>query len=897
MKPEVELGKAFQNSLSRKVFGIEMAKQAQPFTDRALLPPLHIACHCDLGFKDYKIPDNSTQALKTDEEFERLSTHAINTTKPSNPNDLENYHLIEIMYAKFLISDADIRGRLFASSPEFQKYIHSSLMDFQRNSQLSPHFPMLLEGIATGDEEVFNFIRGGLQELSDLSHAFSLLDLYNMPQQQPLTEAVQAILDVAFNTQDQSPLRRFILQYPGAALNTVSYIGRYKNPNPRLLNNFDPKSQYDRLVALAGAAREEEYPLMNDYLFCTTPDKMDPKIVGELDKDILEGRLDRVKAVIDLGYKVFTDPPLYSEFNLKPVIEFYGRARFIDNCARLFIAGQLNEQDLSEMAQHFTDLRTALISLPFVLASYIPWEDLVFVKTRDGKYYYDFEDLTPDSQFFDQPDLFVRMISAGLRPSEDLRSKVAGKEHYLDAIGKFTQTFAPVAEVARLVDSVGEIINAWSLRYLDDQSIDLLAVPRAISDIRAAEYKFYQVLGNSVYGEKVQNELRMTNFFNRFYTSPSLLEDVDSVVSLLSQGIFPTDRLIGFINDQGVEGLDELKRLKKETEEGRFDAKNMIQKDLEFLNYVARRSLFIDKIYEEWVNFEVADENIEALSPIEQREADTAAYEAAKLYWVIKERIDRGKKMIVIGNQRYGDLFIVQPLERWLQEFNLLERKIAYVHSGGGAGAAPKLFSEEGTEAFIQSLISVGPDVLVADGTSTIGSDDLPRMPSALLGYLNWFLAFNEACGYMSESFKKYQKELQRYTDYQDLVKFIAQRQPSQPYEISFWIPSPRDKVKIGNSVTTTYKTPGYDKPQAILASPMINGMTYPSFPNELKPHEAGYFDDPERKKEVNNVLVLTNRGIQEKNYRRSEPQFVKLVQDRMELVMEDMIRRTNPTG
>ena len=52
----------------------------------------------------------------------------------------------------------------------------------------------------------------------------------------------------------------------------------------------------------------------------------------------------------------------------------------------------------------------------------------------------------------------------------------------------------------------------------------------------------------------------------------------------------------------------------------------------------------------------------QTLSEEDLRETECTALEAARVYWLVKERVDVGRNVLVIANERYGKLFVTDPL-------------------------------------------------------------------------------------------------------------------------------------------------------------------------------------------------------------------------------------------
>ena len=157
-------------------------------------------------------------------------------------------------------------------------------------------------------------------------------------------------------------------------------------------------------------------------------------------------------------------------------------------------------------------------------------------------------------------------------------------------------------------------------------------------------------------------------------------------------GVILTPKVTGYLSGKkDLESLlGELDRLREETRNGRFRISNPLQRELEYKRFVSTCSssflhpseypmqLLLDpvpgpdemrKIFDELRVLPPAVE--EEYSPSERDlfEVQRAAYEAAAFLEMLREfRAHTSRDIMVVGNDRYGRQWVVEPIEDYLDE-------------------------------------------------------------------------------------------------------------------------------------------------------------------------------------------------------------------------------------
>lgn len=382
---------------------------------------------------------------------------------------------------------------------------------------------------------------------------------------------------------------------------------------------------------------------------------------------------------------------------------------------------------------------------------------------------------------------------------------------------------------------------------------------------------------------KLHKEDKKTQYLlKRLYSSRMLIEAPGAVSELLSRGVFPTERLIASLS-QNSTTIDEITNLKELTESGKFDPLNRLQKELEFLDFMKLNDKVPnnpDEIFD-GLQFYNQQEIERELSLREQVEAEAAALEAANIYWLVRERVESGRKVTVVGNQRYGDYFVMEPLRTELQELGVTLSSFKIGSSGSHPANLPDIFPSY----FIEYLAEEKPDVIIIDGTARFKENNVPRLPASFYGYLNWFELYNQqATGEASDQ-----------ETAEEILAKIKSANPQMSYKIAHWSPQESDEIIIGQTKIKR-QSPDYRSPNVIFANPVIDADTFSNYPEYLKEHTPAFLDDPERHIGSKKKIALTSYGVKSVvEGSIGEMQFANSIQNHMIKKLPRFIRETDP--
>ena len=328
--------------------------------------------------------------------------------------------------------------------------------------------------------------------------------------------------------------------------------------------------------------------------------------------------------------------------------------------------------------------------------------------------------------------------------------------------------------------------------------------------------------------------------------------------------------------------LGELERLSGETRNGRFRADNPLQRDLEYWKFsheysrvygVNRRLPYVNDpfavLYRKFVELPELDHDHDETWRLEGRhlrEVKRAAYEAYLfLRFLLRFRAGTSRPIVVVGNNRYGRQWVVEPLEDLLGDgFTLrydgvpshtsMRLTVAWARnfeqSADNTGPwTPDAFPME----FVREMDRDMPHIVVADGKSVHGYAGDMMLSRASKIYANWVAAFNDVraegrrSAYERESClpADHLRELVHWFEFVRLRRQLAEWvSPGPTYRVGLWAPQPTETVQMGEiRVPNVPPELDTDRPQFVLANSIIYETD--SLPEELQDTVPYYFDGP----------------------------------------------------
>ena len=339
-------------------------------------------------------------------------------------------------------------------------------------------------------------------------------------------------------------------------------------------------------------------------------------------------------------------------------------------------------------------------------------------------------------------------------------------------------------------------------------------------------------------------------------------------------GVLLIPALIEYLAAPGdfEERLRELEHLRAETRAGRFDLSNDVQRDLEYGRFASELS-FTNNLLSGADEQLTAFHELEELPPPEYepfsltgqhlKEVKRVAYEAAAFLQFLRElRAQTDRPVAIVGNDRYGRQWVVEPLEPWLKG-DFIVRYFRNPSHKSYRLAVRHEFEEHVrlgfTRDFIQEIDKLSPHVVIADSCSPVGvgrRDEAMRMSRGARDYVNWFMVFNDirADGdgslYEEDSLLPLEQfpEMRKWHEFVRVSRLIEPWvSPGPTYKVAHWAPVKKEMVRLGDyDVPRRDPNPSDGRPMVIICNPAVY-LEESELPKELRGTTPYYFDGPEK--------------------------------------------------
>jgi hypothetical protein len=388
-------------------------------------------------------------------------------------------------------------------------------------------------------------------------------------------------------------------------------------------------------------------------------------------------------------------------------------------------------------------------------------------------------------------------------------------------------------------------------------------------------------------------------------------------------GTILTPPLINFLlKDSDFDSLlAELDRYRADTRNGQFDINNILQRDLEFRRFAYEYTRVLEpltyqlqnrypqpksneELYQLFNQLEelppvAADESL--LSEQHLAEVGRTAYEATEFLKFLRGfRTRTSRHIVVVGNDRYGRQWVVEPIEAYLKEGFTL--RYDRVRSGTSTRlSVPAAFPKE----FVREISEGMPHIVIVDASHAPPNNDVMQLSRGLRGYAHWFAVFNDlraegsVARYQDESSlpAEHFPELMKWHEYvarrQELQEWVA---PGQTYRVTTWAPELKDVVILGDMQVKRYpavshEEMGVDLPVVILANPIIYRTEGDDLPSALRGTTPRHFDDPEAHATDSIVFGFGSHGLETRLEGMSTEQFVQTAQGRIKEEIDRLLK------
>ena len=459
-------------------------------------------------------------------------------------------------------------------------------------------------------------------------------------------------------------------------------------------------------------------------------------------------------------------------------------------------------------------------------------------------------------------------------------------------------------------------------RYADVfKSIDILG----LTDIIIGMHRFNLIQRFHVTFDVAQIELFLKNFpktevLRRF---EKLEQWMGKYHKTNHDGTILTPPLFSFLSkDSDFDSLlAELDRYRADTQNGQFDINNILQRDLEFRRFAYEYTRVLEPLTYQLQNRYLPPKSTEELyrlfnqletlppsTPPESHlseqhlvEVGRTAYEATEFLKFLREFGARtSRHIVVVGNDRYGRQWVVEPIEAYLKEGFTL--RYDRVRSGTSTRlSVPAAFPRE----FVKEISEQMPHIVIVDASHAPPNNDVMQLSRGLRGYAHWFAVFNDlraegnAARYQDESSlpAEHFPELMKWHEYvarrQQLGEWVS---PGQTYRVTTWAPELKDVVILGDMQVKRYpaishEEMGDDWPLVILANPIIYRTEGDDLPSALRGTTPRHFDDPEAHTTDSIVFGFGSHGLETRLEGMSTEQFVQTAQGHIKEEIDRLLK------
>ena len=518
------------------------------------------------------------------------------------------------------------------------------------------------------------------------------------------------------------------------------------------------------------------------------------------------------------------------------------------------------------------------------------------------------------------------------QPDTEIAARVS--EHWCEQILQGDITARRVRRIpAQILTAKKRLLNHLRETEGDSQTDEEVVVDRyadvfrstnilALTDVIIGIHRFNLMRNSHVKFGVDQIELFLKNFpktevLNRF---EKLERWMSKYHKTNHDGTILTPPLIDFLSkDSDFDALlSELDRYRADTRNGQFDINNILQRDLEFRRFAYEYTRVLEpltyqlqnrypppksneELYQLFNQLEelqpgAADEP--RLSEQHLTEVGRTAYEAVEFLRFLRGfRARTSRHIVVVGNDRYGRQWVVEPIEAYLKAGFTL--RYDRVRSGTSTRlSVPPAFPRD----FVREISERMPHIVIVDASHAPPTNDVMQLSRGLRSYAHWFAVFNDLRSegnvgiYQDESSlpAEHLPELMKWHDYvarkEQLQGWVT---PGQTYRVTTWAPELKDTVILGDMQVKRCPAVSHEEiggdpdkigiqsnlPLVILANPIVYRTEGDDLPDALRGTTPRYFDDPEAHAEDSIVFGFGSHGLETRLEGMSTEQFVQTVQ------------------
>ncbi len=314
--------------------------------------------------------------------------------------------------------------------------------------------------------------------------------------------------------------------------------------------------------------------------------------------------------------------------------------------------------------------------------------------------------------------------------------------------------------------------------------------------------------------------------------------------------------------------LAEFDRLRAKTLDGQFRRDNELQRDLEFLRFAhleANLNGGQRGSEEQYATFKAlpvlpppCQDTVE-LTDQHLAQAKRCGYQAACFLQFLRHfKGSTPRPIVVVGNDRYGRQWVVEPLQDYLKDDFTLRYDRVRSHASFRLRVPHEVESKARAgfpQDFVRELSENMPHVVIVDARNPVRGPGMMKMSRGARDYVNWFMVFNDIRAegdiskYAHEGAVPHLSELRKWYEF-DLVRRSIKPwvKPGPTYKITHWAPELKEFVMLGDfAMRAEHPDPESDKPQVVISNADIYRTEGDDIYETLRGTQPYYFDGPEK--------------------------------------------------
>ena len=358
--------------------------------------------------------------------------------------------------------------------------------------------------------------------------------------------------------------------------------------------------------------------------------------------------------------------------------------------------------------------------------------------------------------------------------------------------------------------------------------------------------------------------------------------------------------------------LAEFDRLRAETLKGQFCLDNELQRDLEFLRFAhlnanlngGRRGG--DEQYAAFKALPVLPPPCQDTLELNEEhlaQAKRYGYQAACFLQFLRHfRDSTSRPIVVVGNDRYGRQWVVEPLQDYLKGDFTLRYDRVRSHSSFRLRVPHEVESKARAgfpQDFVRELSEKMPHVVIVDARNPVRGPGMMKMSRGARDYVNWFMVFNDIRAegdisrYEHDGGIPHLAELRKWYEF-DVVRRLIKPwvKPGPTYRITHWAPELKAYVMLGDfAMRAAHPDPESDKPQVVISNADIYRTEGDDIYEPLRGTHPYYFDGPERYVKETVEFGFGEYGLETRVKGPTTDEFVARVQQEITAEVERLLQ------